>query len=50
MKGDVLASGGTQAQFPTTNGEISQEKWDDIFADFDAEAYRRDAGSYDKHS
>jgi len=41
--GDQLARGMHRAQFHTAEG-VSQEKWDSIFGDFDADRYRRNAG------
>jgi hypothetical protein len=38
--GDCLASGATRCQFPPAGGSVSQEKWDEIFDGFDAEAYK----------
>lgn len=40
--GDRLARGLVRAQF-TGPENVSQEKWDDAFKDFDPEKYRRDA-------
>ena len=39
--GDALAKGASKAQFPPAGGRVSQQKWDSIFEDFDAEAYKR---------
>jgi len=38
--GDKLARGLHKAQFPPAGGNVSQDKWDDIFGDFDPEAYK----------
>lgn len=32
--GDVLASGAARNQFPPAGGAVSQEKWDEIFKDY----------------
>jgi hypothetical protein len=32
--GDVLASGAVKAQFPPAGGSVTQEKWDEIFKDY----------------
>lgn len=37
MAGDCLARGDKSANFVTSNGKISQERWDDIFADWEPE-------------
>lgn len=37
--GDKLARGAAKADFQTTDGGISQAKWDAIFEDFNAEEY-----------
>jgi hypothetical protein len=42
--GDKLARGAARAQFPPAEG-ISDEKWNNMFGDFDPEKYRRDADS-----
>lgn len=39
--GDVLARGGVKATFQTANTKVTAEKWESIFGDFDAEAYKR---------
>lgn len=41
--GDVLARGGAKASF-SQGKNVTRERWDDIFKDFDPEKYRRDAG------
>lgn len=42
--GDVLARGGVKASFPPAGGNISQERWDAIWAeDNDAEKRSGDA-------
>jgi hypothetical protein len=38
--GDKLARGAVRANFSTTDGGVSQEKWNDIFADYDPEKYK----------
>lgn len=37
--GDVLARGGSRATFRPAEG-VSDEKWNDIWADYDPEAYK----------
>ena len=37
--GDRLASGGIRANFQTTDGSVSQDKWSQAFDDFDPEEY-----------
>lgn len=32
--GDVLARGGSRCQFPPAGGNVSEDKWQSIFADF----------------
>lgn len=41
--GDRLARGMTRAQFMTTEGGISQDKWSQAFDDFDPEKFKNDA-------
>ena len=41
--GDKLARGAVKAQFMTTEGGISQDKWAAAFDDFDAEKFKNDA-------
>lgn len=38
--GDKLARGSAKAQFPPAGGSVTQDKWNSIFEDFDAEKYR----------
>jgi len=40
--GDKLARGAVRAQFMTTEGGISDKKWNDIFGDFDPEKFKRE--------
>lgn len=40
--GDVLAKGGRKCQFPPADN-VTQERWDAMFKDFNPEVYRRDA-------
>jgi hypothetical protein len=35
MIGDKLAAGGTSAVFPASDGKVSQQRWDEIFADWE---------------
>lgn len=37
--GDALARGCVRFQFQPAGSKVSQEKWDDIFKDFDSEKY-----------
>lgn len=39
--GDVLARGAVRASYLTTEQNVTKEKWNDIFADFDNEAYQK---------
>lgn len=39
--GDVLASGAVRNTFPPAGGNVSQEKWDSIFDEFDPDEYLR---------
>ena len=41
--GDCLARGAKSHTFQPAGSKTSQEAWDDIFKDFDAEKYRRNA-------
>jgi len=43
--GDVLARGGVKATFQTASVSVTAEKWESIFGDFDAEAYKRGSNS-----
>lgn len=43
--GDALARGAVRFQFQPAGSKVSQKKWDDIFGDFNAEKYRRDANA-----
>lgn len=38
--GDKLARGASRANFQTTDGGVSQKKWDNIFDGFDPEEYK----------
>lgn len=38
--GDVLARGGVRANFAATDGGVTQEKWDNIWAGYDADAQK----------
>jgi hypothetical protein len=38
-QGDRLARGGVRANFQTTDGKISQSKWDQAFENLDIEAF-----------
>lgn len=40
--GDRLARGASSAQFPPASG-VTDQKWKEIFDDFDPEGYRRNA-------
>lgn len=39
--GDVLARGGQRANFQATDGGVTQEKWDSIWADYDPETEKK---------
>lgn len=39
--GDQLAKGAVRATFQTASTKVTAEKWESIFGDFDAEAYKR---------
>ncbi len=41
--GDKLARGAARAQFMTTEGGVSQDKWAQAFDDFDPEAFKKNA-------
>ena len=40
--GDKLARGAIKASFTTTEGGVSQKKWDDMFKDYDPDKFRKD--------
>jgi hypothetical protein len=40
--GDKLARGAISATFTTTEGGISQKKWDDMFKDYDPERFAKE--------
>jgi hypothetical protein len=40
--GDRLARGAHRAQFMTTEGGVSEDKWAAAFEDFDAEAFKNE--------
>jgi hypothetical protein len=37
--GDILARGGRKASYTTTEGGVSQKKWDDMFKDYEPEKF-----------
>lgn len=39
--GDKLARGQVRATYPSTEGGVSADKWNDIFDSFDPEAYKK---------
>jgi hypothetical protein len=39
--GDVLARGATRNTFPPAGGNVSDEKWNEMWGDFDPEAYKK---------
>jgi len=39
--GDRLASGASRAQFRPAGENITRERWEEIWADFDPEAYKK---------
>lgn len=40
--GDKLARGAVKASYLTTEKKISQEKWDEMFGDFDPEKFKKE--------
>jgi len=39
--GDKLARGAIRATYTTTEGGVSNKKWDDMFADYDPERFKK---------
>lgn len=45
MNGDKLASGAKSASFTSNDGTVSQDKWNDMFKDFDPLRYIKGDGT-----
>lgn len=48
--GDVLARGAVRASYLTTEKNVTEQQWNDIFADFDNEAYQKREAAKDENA
>jgi hypothetical protein len=48
--GDILARGGRKASYTTTEGGVSQKKWDDMFKDYEPEKFINGGNTDEKSS